>query len=307
MKFLIVNTDYDGFLSWLYSSHPGLAEASYEDQLRARNQSLFSTADFYSSNLRKLGHLAEDCHANNASMQRAWASEHDAKASSNRQWGFRLKKKIIPSFSLIQNRKWLYEILASQIRLSKPDVVVNLAMDSINSSFFRKMKPHIGLLIGQHAATQLPYSDDLSCYDVAISSFPPTVERFRQKGLRAELHRLAFEPTVLSYLQQNEKRFAVTFVGSLFTTVHRSRIMLLEVLCARFPELMVWVPDIEQLPPDSSIRAASMGYAWGRDMYQILRDSKITINHHGDVPPYANNCRLYAATEVGTLLITDCK
>ena len=42
-------------------------------------------------------------------------------------------------------------------------------------------------------------------------------------------------------------------------------------------------------------------------MYQILRNSKITLNHHGDIPPYANNFRLYEATCVGTLLITDWK
>ena len=42
-------------------------------------------------------------------------------------------------------------------------------------------------------------------------------------------------------------------------------------------------------------------------MYQILRDSKVTLNHHGNIPPYANNCRLYEATGVGTLLITDWK
>ena len=42
-------------------------------------------------------------------------------------------------------------------------------------------------------------------------------------------------------------------------------------------------------------------------MYQISRNSKITLNHHGEIPPYANNCRLYETTGVGSLLITDWK
>jgi spore maturation protein CgeB len=42
-------------------------------------------------------------------------------------------------------------------------------------------------------------------------------------------------------------------------------------------------------------------------MYQILGNSKITLNHHGDIAPYANNMRLYEATGVGTMLITDWK
>jgi spore maturation protein CgeB len=48
--------------------------------------------------------------------------------------------------------------------------------------------------------------------------------------------------------------------------------------------------------------------AWGMDMYQILHDSVITLNHHiGVSQSYANNMRLYEATGVGTLLITDWK
>ena len=42
-------------------------------------------------------------------------------------------------------------------------------------------------------------------------------------------------------------------------------------------------------------------------MYQLLRKSRITLNHHGDIPPHANNMRLFEATGVGTLLITDWK
>jgi spore maturation protein CgeB len=43
-------------------------------------------------------------------------------------------------------------------------------------------------------------------------------------------------------------------------------------------------------------------------MYQILHASKMTLNHHiGIADPYANNMRLFEATGVGTLLITDWK
>ena len=41
-------------------------------------------------------------------------------------------------------------------------------------------------------------------------------------------------------------------------------------------------------------------------MYQILQSSKMTLNHHISVAgSFANNFRLYEATGVGTLLITD--
>ena len=42
-------------------------------------------------------------------------------------------------------------------------------------------------------------------------------------------------------------------------------------------------------------------------MFQVLRNSLLTLNHHGDLRPFANNMRLFEATGVGTLLITDWK
>jgi spore maturation protein CgeB len=43
-------------------------------------------------------------------------------------------------------------------------------------------------------------------------------------------------------------------------------------------------------------------------MYQVLRDSRVTLNHHiGIAANYANNMRLFEATGVGTMLLTDKK
>ena len=45
-RFLIVNADYPGFLDVLYSQHPGLETAAYDEQMRVRTASLFGVADF---------------------------------------------------------------------------------------------------------------------------------------------------------------------------------------------------------------------------------------------------------------------
>ena len=63
MKFLIINTDYPEFLTWLYTRNTGLENKSYDEQMRVRMDSLFGIADFYSSNLKKLGHEVWDIHA----------------------------------------------------------------------------------------------------------------------------------------------------------------------------------------------------------------------------------------------------
>lgn len=324
-RFLILNTDYGEFLTWFYAQHPGLETAPYAEQLRARMESLFGVADFYSSNLCKLEHEAWDIHANNEFMQRAWAREHGLPVELTRPKRQRLQtfmrraarlasrtparhlgpllRPLVNSWNCVPG--WFYRILAAQIERLRPDVLLNQAMDGVSSRFLREMKPHVGLLVGQ-IASPLPEREDFSCYDLVLSSLPHFVDDFRSLGLRAELHRFAFEPRILESLKGNDPKVAVSFVGSL-SSHHAARIELIEYLCARHA-VDVWGQGAETLPADSSIRRSHKGQAWGYEMYQALRDSKITLNHHiGVAGPYANNMRLFEATGVGTLLLTDWK
>jgi len=327
MRFLILNTDYDGFLKHLYAQHPGLSSKSYSEQLDIRMQSLFGVADFYSSNLNKLGHEAYDIHANNFSMQRAWANEHDhsievtENPASRSHWLARARylaaKTPLRSLKHRFNKNkpthrpkqpdWFYKILAAQIKYYAPDVILNQDMWSIDSEFLASVKQPKTFVIGQHAATQLPEDIDLSGYDLLISSFLPMLQFFQRKAahIPAELHRLGFEETLLPALTETSEVYDLTFVGS-FTEIHSSRTRLIEELCRQFPQLKIWSPSAD-VARNSLLKSHYVGEAWGMDMYRILKRSKITINHHGNVPDYANNLRLYEATGVGTMLITDWK
>jgi spore maturation protein CgeB len=323
VKFLILNTDYPEFLCWLYSRHPGLENADYSHQLRSRMQSLFGVADFYSSNLRRLGHEAWDVHANNGFMQKAWARENGVQLEEptrGRQENWigrytganaplnRVARLARPLFRLLQGNghpAWFYHVLAAQIKHYKPDVLLNQDM-GLDTNFFCAIKPHIRFLVGQHAATPLPDSKNWSCYDLVISSFLPTVEFFRERSVPAELTRLAFDPKILSCLPSENRNLDVIFVGS-FHPVHKSRTELLETVCRRVPQLRVWGPGTSSLSSASPIRRCYVGQAWGHEMYQLLHRSKIVLNHHGDIAPWANNLRLFEATGVGALLVTDWK
>jgi len=305
MRFLILTADYSAFLRWFYTQHRELAVKPYAEQLRMRSESLFSEPFFYSDNLKKLGHEAHAIYVNNEYMQKTWAREQGLQVREDWRWQFRLRRGIVPWISRIKER-WLYDILAGQIRYYKPDVLFNQAMDTIDSRFLQEIKPHVGLLIGQHAASPLPKQADFSCHDLVISSFPPTVEHFRDKGIPTELHRLGFGREGLACLDGEERPWDITFIGN-FHPIHSSRVALLEDLCSRFPQVKVWAQAVDHLAPGASIRNCYQGQAWGREMYTIFSRSKITLNHHGDILPYANNARLYEATGMGALLITDWK
>lgn len=326
LRFLILNTLYPEFLQWVYARDSGLQDQPYDEQMRAGADSLFGVADFYSSNLRKLGHEASDINANNEWAQKAWAREHGIGVEKPRpvqqrrrvalhqalqlagRTPLRHLKPLLPPVlpRLLSQQAWFYDILAAQIQHYKPDVLLNQAMGAIGSDFLLQMKPQVRLLVGQ-IASQIPQGKDFSCYDLVVSSLPNIVDYFRKLGIPSELHRLGFGPEVLDKLgADNKDEIPVSFVGSV-SPVHQTRVRLLEYLCSNL-EVKVWGTGFDGLSPRSPILACYLGSAWGVEMYEILHSSKITVDNHERISgPYANNMRLYEATGVGTLLITDWK
>src|SRR5262249_22583277 len=75
---------------------------------------------------------------------------------------------------------------------------------------------------------------------------------------------------------------------------------------AREVDVGFWGYGAGQWPRSSPIRRNFHGEAWGLDMFRVLAGSRLAINRHGDFTEgYACNMRLYEATGVGTMLLTD--
>jgi spore maturation protein CgeB len=325
MRFLILNTDYPAFVRDLYARNPGLGERTYEEQLEARMATLFGVADFYSWNLRALGHEAQDILMSNAQLQRAWAREHGSSppqprrgratvnASARRAWRAlpgapKLRARRLTAWAdraLDPDGGWLNRVVQQQIEHLQPDVILNQDIGFIDADVLGRMRGHYGLLIGQ-VASAIPERQDYRHYDVMLSSLPNLVQRFRQMGVDAELHRLGFEPRVLERLPSEGASVQCSFVGQI-SPEHSHRFELLEQLCEETP-LEVWAPDLDLVAQGSPIKTRYRGQAWGLDMYRVLARSRMTVNHHLDLAgPHANNLRLYESTGVGCLLLTDAK
>lgn len=324
MRWLIINTDYPRFLLRLYADG-GLAQQPFERQVRARFDTLFGMNDFYSRHLRALGHEATDVIINNRHSQAAWAreqgvpvdwsaSEPAVAARANRdtsavgETGAGGRRRVfLPTAreASADEQEPFFAVLREQVRGLRPDVLVDLCPEWLTPALLRDLHEQVPLIIGQHPATPLSDVDCWREHDLVVSSFPPTVEALRRRGVPAELLRLGFDAGVLTRLE-DRRRADVVFVGSFFG-VHSSRVAWLGAICERFEGVDVWSPDVHRLRPDSPIRARHRGEAWGREMYSVLRSARIALNHHGDIPPFANNLRLFEATGVGALLLTDWK
>jgi len=303
MKILILDTYYPLFLSSLYARDPDLGTRPYEQQRRLILDECFGTSDFYSANLKKLGHEAEEIIANCEPLQRQWAKERQIETGEKSHWSLRRKNKI-PWLTRSMESDWFYKVLASQIKEYRPDVLYVQDMNMIDEKFIDEINPYCSLVAGQ-IACPIKQNPNFGVYDYITSSLPHFVEQFRKEGIKSDYLMLGFDPKVLDHDYPNNDYGAV-FVGSL-SVAHQSRIKLLEMLASE-KKIEVWGTGIDSLNNKSPLHGVFHGESWALGMYGVLRNSKIAINHHIDLAgAYANNMRLFEATGVGTMLLTDRK
>jgi spore maturation protein CgeB len=300
MRILVVDSYYSSFLNSVYSRYPALAQRPYDEQWRTLMDQCFGTADFYSSNLIALGHEATEVVVNCEPLQRQWARENGVKLDG---WVLGRRAVVIPWPRHVQFA-WFYAVLAAQVKHYGPDVLHIQDMNGTSAAFLREVRPYVKLITGQIACPLAPDADFRE-YDLVLSSFPHFVDQFRSNGLRSEYFNLGFEPRLLEHLQKGPQH-PVVFIGGL-SSEHAERIRFLEHISASQP-VDIWGYGLDSLDENSVLRRFHHGELWALDMYQVLYNASVALNHHiSAAGGYANNMRLYEATGVGTMLITDSK
>ncbi|RJF76792.1 hypothetical protein D3877_28310 [Azospirillum cavernae] len=304
MRFLIVDTVYDGFLQWLYNTRaPGLAVRSFDEQYRAQVDGFFHTAGAWSEPLRALGHEVLDITANNAPQQVRWMVENDrldaAKTLSDALvfGGYSLRQK--------QDFGWQRGFVAEQVRKFRPDVLLCANLYMFDDAFLETVKGSYGVAVGQHAAV-MP-RNSLKRYDLIISSLPNQVAAFKEQGIRSELVKLAFDERLLLQLADHGKPHDLAFIGQI-SSHHRGRARFIADVAQELPVSFwgsaSWPEDIDP----SALKITSNPPLWGLPMYQALKDCRMVLNFHLDAAgDYANNLRLFEVTGVGSVLVTDNK
>ena len=305
MKIIIVDTYYAAFLAQFYAQRNDLATVDYAMQLQALLDACFGTADFYSRHLNALGCEAQDLIVNCVPLQHSWARAHNLPIS-------KLALKVpyqlfrVPVLGkFLAGLPGLMDVALAQIKAAKPDVLYCQDLSFFPSEVLRELRPYVRLIVGQ-IASPLPPESFLKGYDLLLTSFPHFVPRLRGMGVTSEYFRIGFDERVLSLLGDWDKDIDFSFVGGLGRH-HAGAIPLLESLVDK-TGMRVFGYCSHILPTTSPIRQNHEGEVWGIDMYRALARSRVTLNRHIDVAENnANNMRLYEATGVGAMLLTDHK
>jgi hypothetical protein len=255
------------------------ADSTYQVELDKVLKQSFGTADFYSRALKNLGWEAIDIIANEERLQRLWT--HEQNGAGN--------------------------VLLAQIADFKPDVVFFQDLSVCNADTLALLKEKY-VLAGQ-CSCPMPSAKLVCQFDVLFTSFPHYVEQFEALGVRAVYNPLAFDPIVVMgrTIQHAGREIDVAFVGGVGNPSHwKYGMEVLETVAKEIPTSFFWGYGYETLPSNSAIRQRYRGQAWGLRMYEILQQSKIVINRHGEVARgMANNMKLFETTGCGALLLTE--
>ena len=305
MRILVLDTYYPAFLRQIYSTNADLAETSYLTQRDFLLQKCFGTADFYSRHLNELGCEAQDLIGNCVPLQNKWAQEAGVSV-------YRPFLEISPRLyrlplvgHLVSLLPGLQQLVLEQIRQIKPDVLYCQDINFLVPKTIHLLKKSVPLIVGQ-VASPLPAASFCRSYDLILTSFPHFVPRLRALGVAADFFRIGFDASILERMGLVQKDIPASFVGGIGRH-HGKAVPTLEYL-ARSTPIQFFGYGVENLDPQSPIRAKHHGEVWGLDMYRTLARSRITLNRHISVAENnANNMRLYEATGVGTLLLTDRK
>jgi spore maturation protein CgeB len=336
MRLLRISSPDCAWWKQVYKQHPGLDNASYDEQRRVLDYDAYAQSDSYTYYLSKLGYESAEVYSNITFLQHAWAREN------NTLWkpkGFERALALAQAISF------------------KPDILFLNDTVTFDHAWIRELKSKcktLRLVVGWCASSSWSIST-LRCYDIILSSSYPMVTEFRDLGLRAELLHHAFDPRILSRIHAAASpTIDVTFIGRVLMEkgFHLERAQFLEEL-SRVIHLEVYTPEgglsflgriralartpayqcvnvlrklgvhdrvIGQIPeirkaltwteppPRFNLSRVMNPAAYGLAMYELLSRSNVTLNMHaGFASSWTGNMRLFEATGIGTCLVTDWK
>lgn len=240
---------------------------------------------------------------------------------SQKDWA----KRNNASFS---EKTWVLDILESQIKQFKPEILFAHDYKYINDTwieFIKNKYSFLKVVIG-YDGTALNNGKKFSNYDIMLSCLKSTTEYYNSVGIYSYYLPFAFDTRLLDVVSLKKRRtHSFTFIGSVFSGYHLARKDLIMFLVKNTP-LRIWTNnynnqwklfskyqlaklmkiDLNSFYDNLLVSLRRNDQIFGVEMYKLLSDSLITFNTHGDNElNEAANRRLFESTGVGACLLTD--
>src|SRR5688572_9957444 len=294
MKVVFFSSYYPGYLTALYKKNKELASKPYNLQLESIMKDYFGVFTSYVEYFRKIGVDASLIIPNCKPLQKAWANENDVD---------------------FNERNWLFALPLKQIQKANPDIFYISSMFEYYGEFLDEVRSFSRKIYGW-ISCEIPKNTHLNQIELLFTSVPYYVDDFRKSGIPSEYINAAFNPEILKIIGPVKPDIDFSFIGSL-THDHQNRIKFIKELMDHtnlqfFGAGLKYIPDdrniFKRIFSENKYQLRAKEQVWGLDMFRALQRSRITFNNHIDISrEYIGNMRMYEATGIGTLLLTDGK
>lgn len=298
---------YQTYLDAFYKRNPHIKVLSFRDQLKELENDCFPWVLTWNQfNTDESVEVLETIH-NDFYLQQSWCNNRFA-----------------------MDGDWQKRIVIEQIKCFQPDVCIIYPPELFSSEFVDLVREVIShpVIVGGYDGMDRKNINLYDGYDFVITCSKYISEYYSDNGFTTYALEFGFDPKILSNLKTSKNRHTVSFSGSIFEGIHDDRLELLRFLIRHGMNMTIssdyeWEKHYSLLSrrflrsikngvfkdfyEKYKIHKRNIGPLFGRDMFQFLYDSDITLNLHGDRISFAANVRLYEATGVGSCLLTDWK
>lgn len=341
MRVLSIITKFPNYILDFNSRNPQVKSQSYEDQYKAWVNDSYGSFETWSEGLSKLGYQTERVYATVPELQKQWAEEQGLSYEES-NWVESISKAQIkeyePEILIISKQTTFSPGFVQNLRDEIPSIRLIIAWccsPHKNTEIFKEYdlilscSPEMveDFKSKGHCCYYLKHSFDPRVLEKIDADRKPSIDfsfvgsvlltpgyHLEREVLLAELVKTTdlkiWSPINRLSLKQEVKTSTIKFVNKL---LHFS---------SRFDLLNDWIaktswlnrfsskenPSFLPRNVDRNITRRVLSPVFGIEMYRKLRDSKVSLNTHGDIAAKsAANIRLFEATGVGTCLLTDWK
>jgi len=338
MRLLSIIHKNKSFIEDIYTRNPNLKFESYEEQFEILSNENLGGSEIWSTGLIPLGYQTKRIFANTSFVQKQWALENSY-AINELNWEENIARKQIKEFQpeilIVGNYSIFSAAFVRSIRNSVSSIRLIIGWcgsphqyQAIFPEFDFILSPSLDIVDGFNSKGYTCYHLNLAfdprVLDKLDLSSPPFIDfsfvgsiikspgfhNNRESLLLELIKRTPIEiwspiehPSFGHKVQRRLYQFAYD------TAKFASQYSMMKEF---FRNAHIYRSLLQKGRPNSfvnnNILRRSHPPVFGLPMFKIFRDSKVTLNIHGDITPTkAANMRLYEATGVGTCLLTDWK
>lgn len=318
-----------------YANNPNVIKGSYKEQHAHLMAQAYGWGDFYAKAIRKMGAEAWEIVANASYLQQAWATENNC-PKEGRDLLIAQLKHYKPDVVWFQDSFLYNGEFINKIRKEVPSI--RLVMGYCCAPYTKTQLEELKSFDLVTTCSPLFYEQFKQAGIDSIMLYHAFAPELIQKARTSEDENIklsfsgsliagkgfhATRAKVLSAVVN--KQIPIQFYGTIHDldrkTVFAKQILYIANKALKFTGLHRFVKDIQVIKKADfltsfpkrnkaalKLRQTQKPPLFGIQMFQLLANSDISLNIHGDVAGnYAANMRLFEATGMGSCLVTEYK